>query len=114
MRLDREIDLHGYTRAEARAHLEAIWARREWHGLRRVRIIHGTGAVLHRVVRQWCEEKGIPWTTEAQNPGVTILHPGLRPKTPPVPPHHPMAHLKRRLPPPVPKEPEQENENRKS
>ena len=94
MKIDREIDFHHYTRAEMRARLEDIWARREWHGLRRVRVIHGTGAVLYKEVRKWCDEKGIPWTTEEHNPGVTILHPGRRANTAPAPPHRPLTAIR--------------------
>jgi hypothetical protein len=43
-----------------------------------VRIIHGTGEVLYKVVRRWADEKSIPWTLEPYNPGVTILQPSLR------------------------------------
>ncbi len=66
------------TAAETRAELEMIWSRREWHGLRRVRLIHGNGEVLRHVVRDWADEKGIRWTTNAHNPGITTLHPGQR------------------------------------
>lgn len=84
LRIDAEKDFHGYRAAEMLAWLENVWARRQWHGLLRVRIIHGTGEVLFRAARQWCDEKGIPWTVEPHNPGVTILHPSRRtlPTTP--------------------------------
>src|SRR2546430_928504 len=95
---DREIDLHGMTSGRTRATLERHWASRQWHGLQRVRVIHGTGDVLHAVVRLWCEEKGIEWTTESWNPGVTILLPGRRLQTPAPPPHRPLNGLKKHLP----------------
>jgi hypothetical protein len=91
---DREIDLHGYTSGEARARLNTLWSSREWHGLQRVRVIHGTGSVLHALVRLWCEEKGITWTVEPSNTGVTIVHPGRRLQTDPAPPHRPLRALK--------------------
>jgi hypothetical protein len=99
MKPDREIDLHGYTSKEARTFLDKRWAQSEWHGLQRIRIIHGTGDVLHGLVRLWCEEKGLMWTTEERNPGVTILHPGRRLQTPAPPPHRPLNGLKQRLSP---------------
>jgi hypothetical protein len=77
-RIDAELDLHGYTAASAREQLETVWSRRAWHGMRRIRIIHGTGEVLHKVVRSWADERSIPWTLETYNPGVTILQPSLR------------------------------------
>ena len=95
---DREIDLHGYTSVAARARLNTEWSTRKWHGLQRVRIIHGTGSVLHALVRLWCEEKGLAWTIESHNPGVTILHPGRRLQADPAPPHRPLNSLNRHLP----------------
>jgi hypothetical protein len=77
-KINEEIDLHGYTANEARHRLQSVWATRRWQGMQRVRVIHGTGAVLYRVVRDWCDEKAIEWTTEPHNPGVTILHPARR------------------------------------
>jgi len=93
LKIDYEVDLHGDTSAGARSRLETIWSTKSWHGLRRVRVIHGTGAVLWKVVRTWCEEKGIEWTTESHNAGVTILHPGRRAVSSPAPPHRPLAQL---------------------
>ena len=72
-KIDAELDLHGHTAVSARNELEMVWSRRAWQGLRRVRIIHGTGQVLYQVVRKWADEKSIPWTLETYNPGVTIL-----------------------------------------
>lgn len=95
---DREVDLHGYTASEARSRLNVLWSTREWHGLQRIRVIHGTGSVLHALVKLWSEEKGMSWTVEPHNPGVTILHPGRRLQTPPAPAHRPLASLKRELP----------------
>lgn len=77
-KIDAELDLHGYTAAEARNMLDAAWSRRAWQGMRRVRIIHGTGEVLYKTVRKWADDRAIPWTLEAYNPGVTILQPALR------------------------------------
>lgn len=93
LKIDFEVDLHGDTSAGARSRLETIWSTKSWHGLRRVRVIHGTGEVLWKVVRLWCEEKGIEWTTESHNAGVTILHPGRRAVSAPAPPHRPLAKL---------------------
>src|SRR5438552_15285953 len=95
---DREIDLHGLPAVQTRAKLERHWSSREWHGLQRIRVIHGTGDVLHAVVRLWCEEKGVEWTTESYNPGVTVILPGRRLQTPAAPPHRPLNGLKRHLP----------------
>jgi hypothetical protein len=94
LKIDAEIDLHGYTANEARQQMEGAWARRVWHGLTRVRVIHGSGAVLWEVVRSWAEEKGIPWTVEPRNPGVTILLPGTRSSASPAPPNRPLSALK--------------------
>jgi hypothetical protein len=93
LKIDFEVDLHGDTSAGARSRLETIWSTKSWQGLRRVRVIHGTGEVLWKVVRLWCEEKGIEWTTESHNAGVTILHPGRRAVSAPAPPHRPLAQL---------------------
>jgi hypothetical protein len=92
MRVDSEIDLHGYTALEARAELDRIWGRRCWQGLKRVRVIHGNGSVLRKVVRNWCDERGIPWATELMNPGTTILHPVNRAEFPPSLTHRPFSH----------------------
>lgn len=80
-RIDAELDLHGFTAQEARTVLEGVWSRKVWHGKARVRIIHGTGEVLWSFVRTWADEKGITWTLEGHNTGVTILHPGSRSQT---------------------------------
>jgi hypothetical protein len=98
-KIDREIDFHHYTRAQMRAELDRVWGSGAWRGLRRVRVIHGAGEVLGREFRAWCDEKGLAWTAEPHNPGVTILLPGRRAQTTPAPPHRPMARLKHRLPP---------------
>lgn len=92
--VDREIDLHGYTSAEARSRLNMIWSTREWQGLQRIRVIHGTGSALYALVRLWCEEKGIEWTVETPNTGVTILHPGRRLQAESATPHRPLHPLK--------------------
>ena len=90
-RIDAEMDLHGYTAANAHELLNTAWSRGAWSSMRRVRIIHGTGEVLYRVVRQWAEEKSIPWTVETYNPGVTILQPALRRPAAAVAPNRPLA-----------------------
>jgi hypothetical protein len=95
MRVDREIDFHGYTRAAMRGELQRIWASRTWDGLARVRVIHGTGMVLWRELDRWCEEQGISCAREAHG-GATILYPGRRATLPPAPLHRPLAHLPRR------------------
>jgi hypothetical protein len=95
MRVDSEIDLHGYTALEARSELDRIWGRRCWQGLKRVRVIHGNGSVLRKVVRNWCDDRGIPWATELMNPGTTILHPANRTVFPPSVTHRPLSHRMR-------------------
>jgi DNA-nicking Smr family endonuclease len=96
-KIDEEVDLHGYTANEARHRLQSLWATRRWLGMQRVRIIHGTGAVLYRVVREWCDEKAIEWTTEPHNTGVTILHPSRRRLPTHAPAHRPLARHKQVL-----------------
>lgn len=102
-RVDREIDFHGWTRAAMREELNHIWSRREWHGLRRVRVIHGTGLVLWRVLDEWCEEKGIPYARE-EHRGSTIIFPGQRrlPNTPTR--NYPLTPLRGWSPPPKPRQ----------
>jgi hypothetical protein len=96
-KIDAEIDLHGLTAASARDQLETVWSRRVWQGLRRVRIIHGTGEVLYKIVRLWADDKSIPWTLEAYNPGVTILQPALRREHSVVPANRPFARHRKEL-----------------
>jgi hypothetical protein len=96
-KIGEEIDLHGFTANGARHRLQSLWATRRWTGMQRVRIIHGTGAVLYRVVRDWCDEKAIEWTTEPHNPGVTILHPSRRRLPHTLPRHRPFAKHKQTL-----------------
>ncbi|MGC8668532.1 MAG: Smr/MutS family protein [Chthonomonadales bacterium] len=104
MRFDDEADFHGYTRDEMRRCLDATWAARRWIGLRRVRIIHGQGAVLGGALQEWCDAKGIPWQIEPGNPGATILYPNQR-VSPIIAPR-----TSRRLPSPRSKDtPEREN-----
>ena len=64
------------TGLEARRYLDDCWGRRIWHGQIRVEIVHGNGHVLRPIVRTWCDEKGISWSTIPQNYGVTVIHPG--------------------------------------
>ena len=59
-RIDQEIDLHGLTRAEARATLLEFIAEESQHGSRCVRVIHGKGLrsghrgpVLKQSVNRW-------------------------------------------------------------
>src|SRR5687768_3323122 len=78
LRVDAEVDFHGFSRAGMVAWLEENWARPGWRGLRRVRVIHGKGEVLPSALRDWCDSRAIPWAPEAGNPGCTILHPALR------------------------------------
>ena len=96
-RIDTELDLHGHTAASARALLESAWSRGAWQNMHRVRIIHGTGAVLYRMVRQWADDKSIPWTLETYNPGVTILQPALRRPQAQVQANRPFARYKEKL-----------------
>ena len=110
MRVDREVDFHGWTRLTMRSELDRIWATRSWDGLSRVRIIHGTGDVLWRELDRWCEEKGIASAREAHG-GATLIYPGRRTRTPPLPAHRPLARLPRKrpetpLPPTEPPAPE--------
>lgn len=101
MKIDREIDFHHYTRAEMLTALENAWASRVWHGCMRIRIIHGTGEVLWHEVRDWCDDKGIPWAPEPRNPGATILFPSKQARTSPAPAHKPLAKEKAKLVMPV-------------
>jgi len=89
---DREVDFHGFTAAEMRAALNKSWA--GWHGLKSVRIIHGTGQVLWRELHSWCAEKGIEFTLEAHQ-GSTLIHPNVRSVLPPAPSHRPLARLQK-------------------
>jgi hypothetical protein len=102
---EAEMDLHGDTASTARFRLDSEWSRRRWHGMQRVRVIHGTGDVLWQVVRQWSEEKGIAWSPERGNPGATILHPGERLQAGAEPPNRPFARHKEALKASVPPRP---------
>src|SRR5258708_1376600 len=51
-----------------------------WKGMSRVRVIHGQGTALTPTVLQWCRERGIPYETERDNPGSTLLFPNQRPQ----------------------------------
>jgi DNA-nicking Smr family endonuclease len=62
--VQREIDLHGLNREEARSQLAAFLADCLSHGIRCVRVIHGKGlgspgrqAVLRTLVRGWLMQK---------------------------------------------------------
>ena len=78
MKVSAEIDFHKHSAIQMRDKLEHIWSRRTWHGLQRVRVIHGKGEVLIPELRRWCEEKGIDWSPEPGNPGATLIFPGRR------------------------------------
>ena len=71
--VDTELDLHGYTAAEARTLLQSEWP--GWRGMRKVRVIHGRGDVLRAELGRWCREMGIPFRTEENNPGSALLFP---------------------------------------
>lgn len=107
-RIDAELDLHGYTAEAARDQLDLLWSRQTWRGMRRVRIIHGSGEVLYKVVRRWADEQSIPWTVEIYNPGVTILQPALRRHEPDVPANRPFARYHEKLRSLIPPEPPNE------
>src|SRR5436309_564715 len=78
MKIKNEVDFHGFTAVSMRDWLEQTWSTRRWHGIERVRIIHGKGEVLMPELRRWCEEKGIDWNPEPGNPGATFIYPGRR------------------------------------
>src|ERR1043165_7093027 len=78
MKISHEFDFHGFTASSMRDWLERTWSMRRWHGIERVRIIHGKGEVLIPELRRWCEEKGIDWSPEPGNPGATLIFPGRR------------------------------------
>jgi hypothetical protein len=91
MKVDWEIDFHGYTAREMRIELDRISRRDEWRGWRRLRVIHGTGEVLGAELRAWCDERGVSWSPETHNPGALILHPFRSPKPERAPAHPPHA-----------------------
>lgn len=97
-RCDLEVDFHGYTAAEMRAALDDTWGRRRWQGLRRVRVVHGTGEVLWRVLREWCDEKGIPWAPD-RRAGATVVFPVQRATHGRGPAHRPLGALRERARP---------------
>ncbi len=74
--VDAEVDLHGLTIAEMRLTLQKRWP--EWRGMRQVRLIHGQGVALKPELTRWCEEMGIPFTLEANNPGSLRIFPRER------------------------------------
>lgn len=74
--VDAEVDLHGLTVEQMRLNLQKRW--QEWRGLRRVRIIHGRGAILKPEVERWCREMGIRFAPEPNNPGAMCLFPQER------------------------------------
>ena len=107
MRVDAEIDFHTFSRAQMVGWLEDKWATRKWHGLRRIRIIHGKGDVLHAALREWCDHKGIPWAAESGNPGATIIRPANRDpeRQAAVTANKPLKHIKRQVVPSPPPKP---------
>ncbi len=71
--VDVEIDLHGMTVEDMRLTLQQNWPK--WRGMRFVRIIHGRGAALKPEVERWCDEIGVPFATDAWNPGAMRIFP---------------------------------------
>lgn len=94
-KVDAERDFHGFTAAGMREELDAALASGRWHGLRRVRVIHGKGEVLGIVLREWCEEVGMRWAPEPGNPGATMLYPSISDISPPVQPSRPVPKPRR-------------------
>ncbi len=76
--IDFEVDLHGYNAEQMRILLREEWP--SWRGMRTVRLVHGRGDVLKPALEQWCEEMGIPFTTEPNNPGSALLYPMEQPR----------------------------------
>ena len=105
MRVDAEKDFHGFSVAGMMQWLEDNWASRRWHGLRRVRVIHGNGEVLPPALREWCDHKGIQWAPESGNPGTTILHPAARQLPKPPTANKPLREIKKRVSPVLPVKP---------
>ncbi len=81
MRIDDEIDLHGLTSHQTTVALNSRWNSGRWPQLVRIRIIHGTGEVLHIIVREWLDDHQIPWAQERGNPGAVIARPASRSMT---------------------------------
>ena len=75
--VDAEADYHGHTAEQMLLALQRKLA--EWHGMKRVRVIHGQGEVLKFTLENWCREVGIAFHSEPNNPGSTLLSPALRP-----------------------------------
>jgi hypothetical protein len=74
--VDAEVDFHGCTAEQMRHALEQRWA--QWRGMKKVRVIHGRGAILKPELERWCEEMGIPFSNDAQNAGSTCIFPTRR------------------------------------
>ena len=74
--VDAEADYHGQTAEQMRLTLHRKLA--DWRGFRRVRVIHGQGEVLKFTLEDWCREVGIPFESEPNNPGSTLLFPAQR------------------------------------
>lgn len=98
MRIDAEVDYHGFTRDEMVRDLDRTLDAGRWAGLQRVRVIHGTGMVLGHAARDWADRRGMPWAPEPGNPGTIILHPSSRHNN--ASRHAAPAHRPRRLPRP--------------
>ena len=76
--VDFEVDLHGYNAEEMGILLREEWP--AWRGMRTVRLVHGRGDVLKPALAKWCEEMGIPFATEPNNPGSALLYPMEQPR----------------------------------
>lgn len=76
MKVDRELDYHGYTVKEMVTDLDRHLSSPGWRGLSRVRVIHGRGEKLTRAVRAWCTRRQVSWSPEPYNAGAIVLFPG--------------------------------------
>lgn len=77
MKADRELDYHGYTVKEMVEELDRLRNSPSWHGLSRVRVIHGRGQKLAPAVRAWCTRRQVSWSPEPFNAGAIVLYPGI-------------------------------------
>lgn len=82
MKVDRELDYHGYSVKEMLADLDSLRDSPTWRGLERVRVIHGKGEKLAPAVRAWCTRRQVSWYPEPFNEGAVVLHPGVSPSDP--------------------------------
>ena len=74
--VDVEVDYHGHTAEEMVLALQRKLT--AWRGMRRVRVIHGQGEILKEALHRWCQEAGIAFYLEPNNPGSTLLTPNQR------------------------------------